>query len=168
MVDQQQSIEWEMVKGKLYGGTQYSLVVFNTVDCAPESYVQCYAPTSSAYEFVTWLDSIQFVGGGGESCSLISEGLSTALQLFDDFKKMREQIGPTHKVCILICNSPPYLLPAVESITYSGYSTENLVQKIGERGIHFSIISPRKLPALRILFEKAVTAGNDGDPIQGL
>ncbi|XP_054850797.1 mediator of RNA polymerase II transcription subunit 25 isoform X2 [Eublepharis macularius] len=144
-----------------YGGTQYSLVVFNTVDCAPESYVQCHAPTSSAYEFVTWLDSIQFVGGGGESCSLISEGLSTALQLFDDFKKMREQIGPTHKVCILICNSPPYLLPAVESTTYSGYTTENLVQKIGERGIHFSIISPRKLPALRILFEKAVMGGMD-------
>ncbi|XP_068033959.1 mediator of RNA polymerase II transcription subunit 25 [Anomalospiza imberbis] len=75
-----------------FGGTQYSLVVFNTVDCAPESYVQSHAPTSSAWEFLTWLDSIQFVGGGGESCSLIAEGLSTALQLFDDFKKMREQM----------------------------------------------------------------------------
>ncbi|XP_074785921.1 LOW QUALITY PROTEIN: mediator of RNA polymerase II transcription subunit 25 [Athene noctua] len=138
-----------------YGGTQYSLVVFNTVDCAPESYVQCHAPTSSAYEFLTWLDSIQFCWGGGESCSLIAEGLSTALQLFDDFKKMREQIGQTHKVCVLICNSPPYLLPAVESTTYSGYSTENLVQCIGERGIHFSVVAPRKLPALRVLFEKA-------------
>ncbi|GAB0202146.1 mediator of RNA polymerase II transcription subunit 25-like [Grus japonensis] len=142
-----------------FGGTQYSLVVFNTVDCAPESYVQCHAPTSSAYEFLTWLDSIQFVGGGGESCSLIAEGLSTALQLFDDFKKMREQIGQTHKVCVLICNSPPYLLPAVESTTYSGYSTENLVQRIGERGIHFSVVAPRKLPALRVLFEKAVPPG---------
>lgn len=142
-----------------YGGTQYSLVVFNTVDCAPESYVQCHAPTSSAHEFVMWLDSIQFMGGGGESCSLIAEGLSTALQLFDDFKKMREQIGQTHKVCILICNSPPYLLPAVESTTYCGYTTENLVQKIGERGIHFSIISPRKLPALRMLYEKAAHGG---------
>ncbi|XP_014447768.1 mediator of RNA polymerase II transcription subunit 25 isoform X4 [Tupaia chinensis] len=138
-----------------YGGTQYSLVVFNTVDCAPESYVQCHAPTSSAYEFVTWLDGIKFMGGGGESCSLIAEGLSTALQLFDDFKKMREQIGQTHRVCLLICNSPPYLLPAVESTTYSGCTTESLVQKIGERGIHFSIVSPRKLPALRLLFEKA-------------
>ncbi|KAG8547675.1 hypothetical protein GDO81_027803 [Engystomops pustulosus] len=147
-----------------YGGTQYSLVVFNTVDCAPESYVQCHAPTSSAYEFVQWLDSIMFMGGGGESCSLIAEGLSTALQLFDDFKKMREQIGQTHKVCILICNSPPYLLPAVESTTYSGYTTENLVQKIGERGIHFSIISPRKLPALRTLFEKAMPVGNMMEP----
>nr|XP_031527521.1 mediator of RNA polymerase II transcription subunit 25-like [Vicugna pacos] len=95
------------------------------------------------------------MGGGGESCSLIAEGLSTALQLFDDFKKMREQIGQTHRVCLLICNSPPYLLPAVESTTYSGCTTESLVQKIGERGIYFSIVSPRKLPALRLLFEKA-------------
>lgn len=34
----------------------------------------------------------RFMGGGGESCSLIAEGLSTALQLFDDFKKIREQM----------------------------------------------------------------------------
>uniref|UniRef100_A0A3B3I7H6 Mediator of RNA polymerase II transcription subunit 25 n=1 Tax=Oryzias latipes TaxID=8090 RepID=A0A3B3I7H6_ORYLA len=95
-----------------YGGTQYGLVVFNTVDCAPESYVQCHAPTSSAYEFVSWIDSIQFMGGGAESCSLIAEGLSVALQLFDDFKKMREQIGQTHKVCVLLCNSPPPLANA--------------------------------------------------------
>ncbi|ELK32201.1 Mediator of RNA polymerase II transcription subunit 25 [Myotis davidii] len=58
------------------GGTQYSLVVFNTVDCAPECYVQCHAATSSAYEFVTWLDGIKIMGGGGESCSLIAEGPS--------------------------------------------------------------------------------------------
>lgn len=40
--------------------------------------------------------------------------------------------GQTHRVCLLICNSPPYLLPAVESTTYSGCTTENLVQQIGE------------------------------------
>lgn len=38
------------------------------------------------------LTHCRFMGGGGESCSLIAEGLSTALQLFDDFKKMREQM----------------------------------------------------------------------------
>ncbi|KAK6466737.1 mediator of RNA polymerase II mRNAion subunit 25 isoform X1 [Huso huso] len=147
-----------------YGGTQYSLVVFNTVDCAPESYVQCHAPTSSAFEFVTWIDSMQFMGGGAESCSLIAEGLSTALQLFDDFKKMREQIGQTHKVCVLVCNSPPYLLPAVESATYSGFTTDNLAQIIGDREILFSVLSPRKLPALRSLFEKAAPGGGAADP----
>ncbi|CDQ89718.1 unnamed protein product [Oncorhynchus mykiss] len=89
-----------------YGGTQYGLVVFNTVDCAPESYVQCHAPTSSAFEFVSWIDSIQFMGGGAESCSLIAEGLSVALQLFDDFKKMREQMGVKTK-----CNSQYLVWP---------------------------------------------------------
>ncbi|KAM9457109.1 mediator of RNA polymerase II transcription subunit 25 isoform 2-T2 [Clarias gariepinus] len=142
-----------------YGGTQYGLVVFNTVDCAPESYVQCHAPTSSAFEFVSWIDSIQFMGGGAESCSLIAEGLSVALQLFDDFKKMREQIGQTHKVCVLLCNSPPYLLPAVESVTYTGCSTDSLVQIIRDRGIHFSVVAPRKLPALRALYDRASPLG---------
>ncbi|KAG7459821.1 hypothetical protein MATL_G00214730 [Megalops atlanticus] len=146
-----------------YGGTQYSLVVFNTVDCAPESYVQCHAPTSSAFEFVTWIDSIQFMGGGAESCSLIAEGLSVALQLFDDFKKMREQIGQTHKVCVLLCNSPPYLLPAVESVSYTGCTADSLVQIIRDRGIHFSVISPRKLPALQSLFERALPVGAPAD-----
>ncbi|XP_030646598.1 mediator of RNA polymerase II transcription subunit 25 isoform X2 [Chanos chanos] len=142
-----------------YGGTQYGLVVFNTVDCAPESYVQCHAPTSSAFEFVSWIDSIQFMGGGAESCSLIAEGLSVALQLFDDFKKMREQIGQTHKVCVLLCNSPPYLLPAVESVSYTGCTADTLVQFIRDRGIHFSVVAPRKLPALRALFERASPVG---------
>lgn len=147
-----------------YGGTQYGLVVFNTVDCAPESYVQCHAPTSSAFEFVSWIDNIQFMGGGAESCSLIAEGLSVALQLFDDFKKMREQIGQTHKVCVLLCNSPPYLLPAVESVTYTGCTADNLVKIIRDRGIHFSVVAPRKLPALRALFERASPVGGAVEP----
>ncbi|KAK2893486.1 hypothetical protein Q8A73_015970 [Channa argus] len=147
-----------------YGGTQYGLVVFNTVDCAPESYVQCHAPTSSAFEFVSWIDSIQFMGGGAESCSLIAEGLSVALQLFDDFKKMREQIGQTHKVCVLLCNSPPYLLPAVESVSYTGCTADSLVKIIRDRGIHFSVVAPRKLPALRALFERASAVGGGIEP----
>ncbi|XP_068435478.1 mediator of RNA polymerase II transcription subunit 25 isoform X1 [Clinocottus analis] len=147
-----------------YGGTQYGLVVFNTVDCAPESYVQCHAPTSSAFEFVSWIDSIQFMGGGAESCSLIAEGLSVALQLFDDFKKMREQIGQTHKVCVLLCNSPPYLLPAVESVSYTGCTADNLVKIIRDRGIHFSVVAPRKLPALRSLFERASPVSGAVEP----
>lgn len=146
-----------------YGGTQYGLVVFNTVDCAPESYVQCHAPTSSAFEFVSWIDSIQFMGGGAESCSLIAEGLSVALQLFDDFKKMREQIGQTHKVCVLLCNSPPYLLPAVESVSYTGCTADSLVKIIRDRGIHFSVVAPRKLPALRALFERASSVGGPAE-----
>lgn len=47
---------------------------------------------SQAYPGADCLAPCRFMGGGGESCSLIAEGLSTALQLFDDFKKMREQM----------------------------------------------------------------------------
>ena len=50
--------------GRDYGGTQYSLVEFNTVDCAPESYIQYHAPTSSAYGLVIWLDGMKFMTGG--------------------------------------------------------------------------------------------------------
>lgn len=99
------------------------------------------------------------MGGGAESCSLIAEGLSVALQLFDDFKKMREQIGQTHKVCVLLCNSPPYLLPAVESVSYTGCTADSLVKIIRDRGIHFSVVAPRKLPPLRALFERASPVG---------
>lgn len=38
--------------------------------------------------------------------------------------------GQTHKVCVLLCNSPPYLLPAVESVSYTGCTTDSLVQII--------------------------------------
>ena len=62
----------------------------------------------------------------------MAEGLSRALQLFGDFKKMPEQIGQTHRLCLLICNSPRYLLRAVESTAYSGCTTETLVQKAGD------------------------------------
>ncbi|KAJ8798529.1 hypothetical protein J1605_016674 [Eschrichtius robustus] len=40
---------------------------------------------------------------------------------------MPEQIGQTHRLCLLICNSPPYLLLAVESTAYSGCMTETLL-----------------------------------------
>ncbi|CAB1437309.1 unnamed protein product, partial [Pleuronectes platessa] len=150
-----------------YGGTQYGLVVFNTVDCAPESYVQCHAPTSSAFEFVSWIDSIQFMGGGAESCSLIAEGLSVALQLFDDFKKMREQIGQTHKVCVLLCNSPPYLLPAVESVSYTGCTAENLVKIIRDVKKEFTLSGgSSEAAALRSLFERASPGVGVVEPIQ--
>uniref|UniRef100_A0A8B9JGA1 Mediator of RNA polymerase II transcription subunit 25 n=1 Tax=Astyanax mexicanus TaxID=7994 RepID=A0A8B9JGA1_ASTMX len=54
-----------------YGGTQYGLVVFSTVDCAPESYVQCHAPTSSAYEFVSWIDKIQLFVANAANAELV-------------------------------------------------------------------------------------------------
>lgn len=98
--------------------------------------------------------------------------------------------GQTHKVCVLLCNSPPYLLPAVESVSYTGCTADNLVKIIRDvsagslrrsdpawsphppssssprpqKGIHFSVMAPRKLPALRALFERASPVGGAVEP----
>lgn len=45
--------------------------------------------------------------------------------------------GQTHKVCVLLCNSPPYLLPAVESISYTGCTADNLVKIIRDVSARF-------------------------------
>lgn len=55
----------------------------------------CGESAAAAVQEVTeslFVSLLRFMGGGAESCSLIAEGLSVALQLFDDFKKMREQM----------------------------------------------------------------------------
>lgn len=93
---------------------------------------------------------------------------------------------------MLLCNSPPYLLPAVESVSYTGCTADNLVKIIrdvsggslsrsgparsphppassplrSQKGIHFSVMAPRKLPALRALFERASPVGGAVEPHQ--
>lgn len=46
-------------------------------------------------------------------------------------------------------------MPVMESYNYSGMTCEQLAGILQERGINLSIISPRKIPALFKLFEKA-------------
>ncbi|CAG2165639.1 unnamed protein product [Oppiella nova] len=143
-----------------YNCTLYALVSFMTVDCAPEPASQCFAPTTSSHRLLQWLDKIQFIGGAGESCSHITEGFSTALQVFDDFTALRENtasniMAKTTKHCILICNSPPYSVQTLESQTYSGLKIERLATLMSERNINFSVFSPRKMSFLYKLYEEA-------------
>ncbi|XP_069764982.1 mediator of RNA polymerase II transcription subunit 25 isoform X5 [Narcine bancroftii] len=49
-----------------------------------------------------------------------------------------------------------YILPAIE---YFNDGPPAETDFGGDRGIHFSVVSPRKLPALRVLFEKAALGG---------
>lgn len=91
----------------------------------------------------------RFIGGAGESCSHITEGFSTALQVFDDFAALRETtasniMAKTTKHCILICNSPPYSVQTVESQTYFGLMIDQLADLMTKKQINFSIFSPRK------------------------
>lgn len=135
--------------------TMYALVVFFAADRAPETAAICFGPTANTHKFLSWFDKLSFIGGGGESHSHIAEGLSTALQCFDDFQTYRENNSTTKKHCILISNSPPYALPALESSSYYGLVTEQLASLLSERQINLSVLSPRKIPVLFKIYEKA-------------
>lgn len=75
---------------------------------------------------------IRLIGGKGESHAHIAEGLATALHCFEELKLKRDVNASVQKHCILVCNSPPYLLPVMESQTYSGKTAEQLAVILDE------------------------------------
>ncbi|XP_025085765.1 mediator of RNA polymerase II transcription subunit 25-like isoform X4 [Pomacea canaliculata] len=141
--------------GHDYSCTLYCVVTFNAGDIAPEPAATCTSPTTSIHELITYLQSLELVGGAGQGSSHIAEGLSTALQVFDNIKTIRYTGVTTQRHCILVCNSPPYHMGAEESNDYRGFNSEQLASMLGKRGIHFSIISPRKIPVLQKMFDAA-------------
>ncbi|KAK6625888.1 hypothetical protein RUM43_006187 [Polyplax serrata] len=136
--------------------TLYGVVVYHAADILPKSSCDCYGPFSSPYKLLMTLDKLELIGGKGESHANIAEGLATALQAFEDFQQKREgtNIVP-QKHCLLVCNSPPYFMPVMESSTYAGLTTDQLAVILNEQNINLSILSPRKIPAIFKLFEKA-------------
>ncbi|CAB0020241.1 unnamed protein product [Nesidiocoris tenuis] len=99
--------------------------------------------------------ALEMVGGGGESHANVAEGLAAALQCLDDLAQRRDTSAHCQKHCILICNSPPYLMPVMENQSYTGNTSEQMASILSEKGINLSILSPRKIPALYKLFEKS-------------
>lgn len=84
----------------------------------------------------------RLIGGRGESHANIAEGLATALQCFDELQTKRDASTTVQKHCILICNSPPYLLPVLESHQYSGKTAEQLatiLQDVCTLCFHFMV-----------------------------
>ncbi|RWS05292.1 mediator of RNA polymerase II transcription subunit 25-like protein [Dinothrombium tinctorium] len=143
-----------------YNCSLYAMVVYMSAEVAPGCATECSCPTPSSYKLLQYFDRTQFVGGEASNCSHITEGIATALQCFDDFQIIRESamgsVAPNvAKHCIFITNSFPYNLPASESVSYNGLMLDQLVGLMAERGINFSIISPRKMSYLFKLFERS-------------
>lgn len=76
----------------------------------------------------------RMAGGRGESHANAAEGLATGLQCLEDLQQCREPGATAQKHCILVCNSPPYQLPAVESPNFSGHTAEQLAALLHEVG----------------------------------
>nr|XP_018900911.1 PREDICTED: mediator of RNA polymerase II transcription subunit 25 isoform X2 [Bemisia tabaci] len=135
----------------------YGLVTYRSSDCLLQPSSKCYGPYTNPHRFLHMFENVsqKMSGGRGESHAHIAEGFATALQYFEDLVQKRETGATPQKHCILICNSPPYSMPVMESHTYSGHTAENLASELVQRGIHLSVVSPRKIPALFKLYEKA-------------
>ncbi|CAH1159965.1 unnamed protein product [Phaedon cochleariae] len=133
----------------------YGIVVYQAADCLPHPSTDTFGPLSSPTKLLNAIDKLELVGGKSESHSNIAEGLATALNCFEELQQKRDASANVQKHCILICNSPPYSLPVLESHLYSGKTAEQLATILQEKNINFSVVSPRKIPTLYKLFEKA-------------
>ncbi|XP_020293068.1 mediator of RNA polymerase II transcription subunit 25 [Pseudomyrmex gracilis] len=135
--------------------TLYGVVVYHAADCLPAPCTETLGPYSSPHKLLMILDKLEMLGGKGECFANIGEGLATGLQCFEDLQLRREPNTASQKHCILICNSPPYQTMIQESYKFAGHTIEQLATIYQERNINLSILSPRKIPALYKLFEKA-------------
>lgn len=133
----------------------YGIVIYQAADCLPHPSTDTIGPFTSSGKVLNAFEKLELIGGKGESHANIAEGLATALQCFEELQQKRDAAANSQKHCILVCNSPSYLLPVMESHTYSGKTSEQLAVVLQERGINLSVISPRKIPTLYKLFEKA-------------
>ncbi|KAI4462701.1 mediator of rna polymerase ii transcription subunit 25 [Holotrichia oblita] len=129
----------------------YGIVIYQTSDCLPHPLTDTVGPFTSSEKFKAAFERLEYVmlqkgnskiipfisrliGGKSESHAHIAEGLATALHCFEELKLKRDVNTSTQKHCILICNSPPYLLPVMESQQYSGKTAEQLAVILDEAG----------------------------------
>ncbi|KAI5738826.1 hypothetical protein M8J77_011628 [Diaphorina citri] len=133
----------------------YGLVLYESSDCRPKPFSTSYGHWTNPQKILNLFEKMELVGGKGEGYANIAEGLATALVYFEDLQSLRESSCVPHKHCIMVCNSPPYSVPVMQCSLYAGQTLEQLATVFCERNIHLSILSPRKIPTLMKLFEKA-------------
>lgn len=111
--------------------TQYAVVIYTTACSLLEPSCRTFGPYTSAQKVIECFERLPLFGGGLESCTNLSEGLAVAHDCFDSLHESRQLKMPPsqytkdcpfimQKFCIVICNSPPYNHPVLESRKYSG------------------------------------------------
>ena len=145
----------------------YGIVLYRTAQAMPGTCCTAYGPYSSTQKLTSVIDSLgqELTGGKSESYANMAEGMAVAMHCFEDFAEIRSaQRGvnnststQSQKHCILICNSAPYSMPVPvnsnQPMDMKNY--EQLAVLFHENNINLSILSPRKIPILFKIFEKA-------------
>lgn len=164
----------------------YGIVLYRTAQAMPGTCCSTFGPFSSTQKLINAIDSLELTGGKSESYANLAEGMSVAMQCFEDFTVIRTaQRGDsgspatqntTQKHCIMVCNSAPYSMPVpLASPPFEMKNYEQLAMLFHEvriatglyfsslfnrsnplqNNINLSILSPRKIPILFKVFEKA-------------
>ncbi|XP_067935489.1 mediator of RNA polymerase II transcription subunit 25-like isoform X2 [Watersipora subatra] len=137
------------------GSNLYTIATFTSADSAPYPSVSCAQPSTNSHEMHEAFGFIDFMQCWNFGVSHVTEAMATGLQILDEYKKIRSKPSqPVEKHIILICNSSPYDVPTRETRAYLGLYATDLADKMAERGVHLSIISPRKRPNLYQLFKR--------------
>jgi len=135
--------------------SSFSLIPFHASDCLPKPSAKVIGPFTSIKRILNVFDKLEFTGGMGESYSSGHEGIASALQAFEDVKKMRGNPDlAVSQHMVFISNSPTYDIPVLENYKFNGMSLDQLAAIIKDNNISVSIISQRKIPFLYKLFEK--------------
>ncbi|XP_059282455.1 mediator of RNA polymerase II transcription subunit 25-like isoform X2 [Lycium ferocissimum] len=159
---------------------EVSLVMFNTHGSYSGCLVQRSGWTRDMDTFLQWLSAISF-SGGGFSDAAVAEGLAEALMMFTKLNGNQGQPNMEGKKhCILISASNPYPLPTpvyrpqvqkleqnenVEAQTDSRLSdAETVAKAFPQCSVSLSVISPKKLPKLRAIYDAGKPNPRAADP----
>ena len=130
----------------------YSLVLFKNSDARPSRLATFRGPFTSAKRLMSCLESVSFLGGQGDVKSCAVEGVAQALWIFDDLQKKRKNyLKEGHNISqyvIFVGNSQSYDMPCQDIPNYMGQNIDDVIKKCQEKSVHFSVISPRKIPQL--------------------
>ena len=108
-------------------------------------------------KFMDALDNVAYADGSFENLSCGQDGLALALQVHEDLRQQQLKWArqDPEKHIIFMSNTAPYEVPVMDVPSYMGQTMEDLLGKIKERKINFSVVCPRKLPVFVNMFEKA-------------
>ncbi|KAK9672260.1 hypothetical protein RND81_12G087500 [Saponaria officinalis] len=161
---------------------ELAVVMFHTHGPYSGSTIQRSGWTRDMDNFLGWLSSLSFSGGGWSDVST-AEGLAEALMMFaipqNGFQTQQNVDGKRH--CILVSASNPYPLPtpvyrpAMENVDQgeNGEShTENVLfdadtvsKWFGQCSVSLSVICPKQLPKLRALYNAAKRSPRTSEPV---
>lgn len=128
------------------GLAQYGIVLYHTASILLNPPCKTFGPFTSAHKVYECIDRLSLQGGGLECSANMAEAFASVLCCFEelhDYRLNRPNMYykydcsvPIQKLCILICNSPPYTNIVTECKKFLG-KTGNLCNDFGIINISF-------------------------------